>query len=302
MRKGVALAKDSDSKKQQEREQIKNAEKKYQSLVQRRNELNDMAKVVREERDMLNKKRGELKTTSDKVKKERDELVGEMRKHKEERNKFQQQAKNLIQTKQKKRGAVVPNLSIRVEELKADIQMLEYKQETMPMDTREENDLIDQTKKLRHELKGAQQQLIKQEGIRTDLSDTDQAITDLFKKADEEHEKVQQLYKQSQQKHEKFMKIVNEIAASISESNKKHKEYIEIREEAQRQHEKAMEMLSKIMAVKKERQQRWKEAKDLLKTQNITTQKVLMDKNKLNEIAEGSVEELKKGKKISLSG
>jgi len=43
----------NDTNKREEIEQIKDAEKKYQSFIQRRNELNDMAKVIREERDMI---------------------------------------------------------------------------------------------------------------------------------------------------------------------------------------------------------------------------------------------------------
>ena len=49
--------------KKVEQEQLRNSEKKYQSLVEKRNELNDVARLVREERDMLNDKRKELKET-----------------------------------------------------------------------------------------------------------------------------------------------------------------------------------------------------------------------------------------------
>ena len=48
-----------ESSNKQELEQMRDAEKKYQSYVQKRNELNDMARVLREERDMLNNSRKE---------------------------------------------------------------------------------------------------------------------------------------------------------------------------------------------------------------------------------------------------
>ncbi|MCK5458495.1 MAG: hypothetical protein KAI20_01280, partial [Thermoplasmatales archaeon] len=60
------------------------------------------------------------------------------------------------------------------------------------------------------------------------------------------------------------------------------------------------EMLSKIMTVKNERRQRWKESKEILKNQNVKTQSILLNKEKLEEIATESVDNLKKGKKISL--
>ncbi|RLF35118.1 MAG: hypothetical protein DRN08_03575 [Thermoplasmata archaeon] len=288
--------------KKEEQEQLRNAEKKYQSLIEKRNELNDIARLIREERDMLNKKRKELKEQMEKNKKERDELVAKMKHHKELRNQLQQQAKELIKAKQKKKGHVLKSLPLRVEELKADIQMLEYKQETTPMNTQEENELIEMIRKKRMEYEEAKKQLEKQKLIETDLSDTDQAITELFKKADEEHEKVLKYYKESQKKHEEFMKLIQEIAASINESNKKHQKYVEIKEEAQKIHEKAMEMRSKIISIKKERRRRWEESKRILEQQNIKAQQLVMDEKKLEEIADESIDALKKGKKISLSG
>ena len=261
-----------------------------------------MAKVYREERDMMNEKRKELREQMKQGKEERDKLVGEMKEHKKLRNTYQQKAKELIKQRRKKKGDVRQNLPLLAEELKADIQMLEYRQETVPMNTHEENELIKKIKDKRREFIQTKKQLEQQQEIETDLSDTDQAITEFFKKADEEHERVQQLYQESQKKHEAYMKLVQEIAASINESNKQHKKYIEIREEAQSNHEKAMEMRSKVMEIKKERQRRWQESKEILKNQNVKAQQLVMNEEKLDQIADESVDALKKGKKISLSG
>ena len=98
-----------DSIKKKESEQIRDAEKKYQSYLAKRNELNDMAKVLREERDMIHNSRKDLKEKIDNIKKERDELVSKMRHHKEIRNKLQETAKKLIEAKQKKKGEVFKN-------------------------------------------------------------------------------------------------------------------------------------------------------------------------------------------------
>lgn len=295
----VFLVRNDTSEKKQEQEQLKNSEKKYQSLIEKRNELNQLAKLIREERDMLNNKRNEMRETLKKNKKQRDELVTKMRQHKEKRNQLQQQAKQLIEGKRKKKGDIIRNLPLRVEELKADIQMLEYRQETTPMSPQEENELIDDIRAKKTEYNNLKKQMDKQKLIETDLSDTDQAITELFKKADEEHEKVQKYYKESQKKHEEYMKLVNEVAASINESNKKHKKYVEIRDEAQRYHEKAIEMRSKIISVKQDRKKRWEESKQLIRDQNVKARKLVMDKEKLDKAADDSVSALKKGQKIS---
>ena len=49
------MKKDEDKKK--ELDQLRDAEKKYQSYISKRNELNEMAKVLREERDMIHNSR-----------------------------------------------------------------------------------------------------------------------------------------------------------------------------------------------------------------------------------------------------
>ena len=125
-------------------------------------------------------------------------------------------------------------------------------------------------------------------------------IDDFFKQADEQHKLVQQFYDMSQQKHEEYMKSVKELSVQISEANKKHEEYIEVRNEAQKNHEKAFEMRSMIVSIKGERRKRWDEAKKAIKEQNIKARKSVLDKEKLGEIADKSVDALKKGEKIKL--
>jgi uncharacterized coiled-coil DUF342 family protein len=142
----------------------------------------------------------------------------------------------------------------------------------------------------------------KQQLIEVDLTDTDKSISELFKKADAEHEKVQKYYTESQAKHEEYKKLFNEIATLIGEANKKHKKFMEIREEAQQQHEKAIEMRTMIISVKKERMKQYQENKEILRSQNFKARKELLDNDKLEKVAEASVEALKGGKKITLSG
>jgi uncharacterized coiled-coil DUF342 family protein len=292
------MADESSNKK--EIEQLRNSEKKYQSYIEKRNELNNLSRVLREERDMINEKHKELRETINKLKLERDDLVTKMREHKEMRNRLQEQAKKLIDDKQKKRGKVFKNLPLRVEELKADFQMLEYRQETVPMNPSEENELIESIRLKRKEYKDTKKQLEKQKLIEIDISDKDNVITELFKKADEEHEMVQKYYNENQKKHNEYIKLIRELSISINEANKKHEQYIEVKEEAQRNHEKAVEMRSKIIAVKGERRKRWEDAKKAIQEQNVKARKAVMDKNKLEEHANRSVVDLKKGKKITL--
>ncbi|MBS3778522.1 MAG: hypothetical protein KGY50_04445 [Candidatus Thermoplasmatota archaeon] len=292
------MAKDSQKKK--ELEQIRNAEKKFQSYISRRNELNDMAKMLREERDMLNAKHKEIKEDMKKHRSKRDDIVAKMKEHKKFRNELQQQAKELIKARRQRKGEMFKNLPLRLEELKADVQMLEYRQETVPLSPQDENELIEKIREKKKEFDSVKKHVDKQRELQVDISEKDQAIDQLFKKADEEHELVQKYYDLSQSEHKAYIKLVHELSISIAESNKKHEEYIETRNEANNNHEKAMEMRSKIMSVRNERRQRWKERKKIIKEQNIKARKSVADKDKLKKIADESLESLKKGEKISL--
>jgi len=289
-----------ESNRKKETEQLINSEKKYQSFIQRRNDLNDLAKVLREERDMINGMHKEIKESMQKTKTERNNFVVKMKEHRENRNKLQEQAKSIIDARRKKKGEVFKNLPLRVEELNADVQMLEYQQETIPMKSREENELIEKIREKKNEYRETLKRLEKQKSIEIDITDKDQTIDGLFKKSDEEHEKVKFFYNESQKKHEEYIKLVNELSVSISESNKKHEQYIEVKNEAQKNHEKAIEMRSTIISVKDERRNQWRQAKMAIKEQNIKAREAVMDKKKLQEIADQSVDELKKGKKITL--
>ena len=280
--------------------QLKDAEKKYQSYIEKRNELNDLAKAIREERDMINDSRKDLKKQADTLKKERDELVTKMKHHKEIRNKLQEEAKKLIESKRRKKGEVFKNLPLRLEELKADVQMLEYRQETVPMSSGEENDLIEKIREKKEEFKNTKNLMEKQKLVEIEITDKDNAIDEIFKKADEQHDLVQKYYKENQQKHKQYIKLVNELSVSISESNKKHEQYLELRAEAQKVHEKAYEMRSKIISIKGERRKRRDEAKKAIQDQNIKARKAVLDKDKLDKIADKSVQSLKKGEKITL--
>jgi phosphoserine phosphatase len=291
---------DNNSIKKKKKEQLINSEKKYQSFIQRRNELNDLAKVLREERNMIHSKHKEIKESMQKTKTERDNFVLKMKEHRDIRNKLQKQAKSIIEARRKRKGEVFKNLPLRVEELKADVQMLEYRQETVPMNPQEENELIDKIREKKILYEDTIKKLEKQKSIEIEISDKDHAIDELFKKADEEHEKVNHFYNESQKKHEEYIKLVKELSVTISESNKKHEQYIEVKNEAQKNHEKAIEMKSKIISIKEERRNQWKEAKMAIKEQNIKARAAVMDKNKLKEIADQSVDDLKKGKKITL--
>jgi uncharacterized coiled-coil DUF342 family protein len=94
------------SKKKKERTELDNAEKKFQSLVDKRNELNTEANIYRDERDAIHAQKKKLLEEAREKRGLRNALVKEMREHKKKRNELQKKAKELIAFKQKRGGKI----------------------------------------------------------------------------------------------------------------------------------------------------------------------------------------------------
>lgn len=282
------------------RNELGRAEEKYQQLCQRRDELNQKAKLLREERDMLNEEKKKLIEEMKEAKKKRDEIVAKMKEHKKRRGEFQQQAKELINKKRKQRGKFKSDsLFLKAEELKLEIRRLEYEQETVPMTPKEEERIINEIKEKKKEYERLKAEVDKQKSVEIDLENLDNAINQLFELADKEHEMVIKYYKESQEYHNKFVKLVDEISKLINEANEKHKEYLELKKRADEYHRKAVEMRGKILAIRKERKDRYEKAMKLIEEVNIKARRALSDEE-IDKFIEQNMEKLKKQGKISI--
>lgn len=280
--------------------ELKKADEKYQQLCQKRDELNQKAKLTRDERNMLNDEKKKLTDEMKKAKKMRDEVVTKMKQHKIKRSEYQQQAKELIKRKREQRGKFKGNsLFLKVEELKLEIRRLEYEQETVPMKHKEEERTIKEIKERKLEYERLKSELGKQQTIEVDLDNLDKTISQFFEMADKEHEAVVKFYKESQEWHIKFLKIVDEISKLINEANQKHREYLEIKEKADENHKKAVEMRSMILNMRKERKERYEAALRMLEDSNVKA-RALLDEDELDKIMNDNIEKLKKDGKISI--
>ena len=92
---------------------VESAENRHQALIEKRNELNTMAKVLRDERDLINeRKRATANNVSD-LKQQRNELVKVRKEHIKLRNHYQGQAKELIAQKKDRTKRIYPSLPER---------------------------------------------------------------------------------------------------------------------------------------------------------------------------------------------
>jgi uncharacterized coiled-coil DUF342 family protein len=280
--------------------EIKNAEKKYQNLIDKREELKKGAYLIRDERDTLNKERKAIIDSIKDTRAKRDEYMARIKEHKKKRNEYQKQAKGLIEAKKSKRQKVFKNIGGEIATAKAELDFLDVKRQTTPMNLREENELIDEMRSKKKNLEHLEKMKPEQEELSAEVMTIDEKIDQLFKRADKEHEKVVKLSAESQEFFDEIKKKTLEISHLIKQADKKHEEYMKIMERSGYFHKRAMEMRDKAVALKRVRRTKAREARKVVQDQNVAVKKALDDDDKLDKAADDAVKTLLKKGKIEM--
>ncbi len=283
-----------------EQPDLRNLQAKFNTLVEQRNQFNDLARAAREGRDQLNEQRRQKAMEIDEQKAARDKANEEMRLHKELRNAYQDQAKALLAEKKGKLEGIERSLPLRVRKLRNDLQAAVEQQQTTTLTVSKERVLVEKISEMWKELKVLEVELSKQKAVEVDLSDQGQAIGTLFAKADEEHAIVLAHMKVAQGHHEKFIAAVKEVRVLVAESNKKHTEFVAHKEKADDLHGKAMELREKVMAIRGERKAEYEARRSELREVNQTARRNVADPQAIERVKERALDELKKGGKITL--
>lgn len=291
---------DEQAKAKAKKAEVANAERKFEELVAKRDEFNHLAEIARDERNALNTRKRDLLDIVQKLKIERDEHVKLLRQHKQARNKLQDQARALLKTKRSKTGKVYSDLPSEAAARKAEIEFLDMKQQTQVLTLAEEEELIDDIKKKSHELRRLEAELSEQAGIKVEIGEMDATLTDLFKKADEQHMHVMKHYDEAQKIHERMMKMIEECSALHNEADKKHAMFIEMREKADAYHLKAADMREKLLTMKNEKRMQEREARQLVRDQNKAVKDALLNPEKVELKREEALQLLLKKGKITL--
>ena len=282
--------------------EIKLAEERFQSCIVKRNNFNDEARVIRDERNSLHNQRGKI---MEEIMKHRDEMksnTSAKAKHQDIRNKAQEKAKQLISIKQQKRGNKKGAKSLKdtVQALHSEILNLERRRETTEMPISKEREVMEKLGILRRSLGEQESELATQEHLNLEVSELDAEIDSEFSKANEEHNAVINLAKLNKKIYKKVSNLMKEASHLSTEADKKHKDFVNIRKKADNQHSKAMEMLEALKLHRKtateERQARWKVVKDHRK--NIKDE--LYNPKKLESAADDALQQLMSGGKINL--
>lgn len=280
--------------------ELQSAELKFRALLNKRDEINEQASVLRSERDSLNEqKRGaqdEIRTARD----QRDALVTQMRVHKAKRDELQRKAKELIEFKKKLKGAPLGDLKAEIRGMDAELKAMVLRHQTVPMKIPEERTFLDKIRARTVEIQRLKKILAEQDKIHKEIHTVDQSIDALFKQADKEHAEVVRLSEESHEHHAKVTELMKSIAGLVAASNKKHEDFLKLKAGADAAHQKAVEMRSKVIEIKREKQAERYEERKAVRDVNLATRKALDDKHLRDKAADDALQTLFKRGKIEI--
>ena len=294
------MAEDAPAKAEERRAELDNVQRRFDALIQKRNELNDASRQLRQERDLLNNGRQEFRDRLEKAKTERERCNALMAEARTRRNEFQGQAKALIGSRKGKAGAMAQSLPLQVRQLEKQVRDLEFQQQTTQITIEKERELLKVLKAKGTELAQLKTQLTAQREIKVDLDNIDGSISELFAQADLAHKEMQAHYAEAQQHHEEFVKAIEESRVVSREADGKHKEFVAARIAADDAHQKAMELREKMIAIQGERRAEFEADRRELREVNQAARQAVADPRRLEEKAEDDLALLKTGGKIRI--
>ncbi len=279
---------------------LRNAEKDFRRLIERRNELNDQAREARDERDALNEQKKTLVSEMRRLQTERDARNAAAREEKEKRNEFQRQAKALIENKRKMRKDGSGGNAGLIRSLENEIKAMERTQETTVMTVAKENELLDKIKAKRKEMEAAKLVYAEEAKLLADVKDIDAKIDELFRMADEAHKRVVELSNEGQALHDQIGPVLDQLKFLDAKSDEKHQGYIALRKEADEFHTKAMSLRGEVEKLREARAKAYGERRAEIQGANKEARENLFDEAKLEDKADDAMKALLAGGKISL--
>ncbi|HLA46588.1 MAG TPA: hypothetical protein VJ207_03350 [Thermoplasmata archaeon] len=288
--------------RRKEQSELELAEIKLETLVEKRNALNADAAVFREERDLLNAQRREIIDHVREIRARRGAALDELRAHKARRDDLQKKAKELIELKRRTRSKVQTSIRADLDRVRREVRQLEMSQQTSSLKLEEENDLLDEIRAKLRDLKDLEALHSEQDRIAREVNDIDASITEMFREADKNHEQVVRLSTEGRAKREEIAALMTQVTSITAEADKKHEEYLKIRNRADEFHEKAVEMRTRVLATREAYRAENREARNMIRQQNLSVQRELLDERKLDSAAEEALRLLLAKGRVEIKG
>lgn len=272
--------------------ELEKAEIKLQSLVERRDALNEEARLLRDERDLVVAKKRETAAALRELRTRRGDLIEEARAHRGRRDEFQRQAKALIELKRRVRTKVAGSVADELQALRREIAKMEMRQQTATLTLDEEKELLDDLRERVRRADELQGIKVDQDNVRKEVRDLDSTITELFAKADREHAEALERSHQAQAVTDEMQPLMGAMATLELEGDEKHEAYLEARRKADEVHAQIVEMRGHVLAEREARRAAYREGRDLLRHQNLSVRRALQDPKKLDASADEALKVL----------
>ena len=277
--------------------ELDQAEIKLQSLLEKRDALNQEAALLRQERDLVHETKREIGVKLRGLKDRRASFAGEARKHREKRDELQAKAKALIEMKRELRGSGHADVGAELRAMKRRVTAMEMRQQTVSLTLSAENELLGELKDSMKRLKQLEVLKADQDKIAKEIKDIDSGITEFFEAAEKEHEAAVGLSERARAVHEETLGIVHQIAALVHDGDEKHEAFLAARGKADEVHAKVVEMREKVLSIKGAKRSEARESRTLLREQNRAVRDALLDEKKLEASADAALKALlEKGK------
>lgn len=280
--------------------EMQSAEEKLGALLNKRDEINEQAFVLRSERDSLNERKRTVREALAAARDQRDAIVAEMRLHKAKRDELQRKAKALIAMRKDIKGEPQGDLRMSSRALERQIRDMEMKHQTTPMSIADEKEFIDGIKVKAGELAKLKKVLVDQDKVDKEARGVDKSIDELFRQADKEHDEVIRLSDESQKFHDEATSLFKEMKTLSETADKKHHEFIKAKEDADAVHQKAMELREKVLEVRNAKRAERVEERTAVRDVNVSARRVLDDKHRKEQVADEALRTLFKGGKIQI--
>ncbi|MDY6966378.1 MAG: phosphoserine phosphatase [Halobacteriota archaeon] len=206
--------------------------KKADDLREQRDKLNAEANKWSLKRDDLNKKTKESLQEAQKFKELREEYNKKVSESKADRDQLNEKGNKIYakidRLREKNNLSKGPSLN----ELKKEIDRLEFKQQTNVLTPDKERQLVDKISAIKDEFNRKKRELEENEALRTLLEEA-QALRD---EASEHHEKVVEYVNLAQDYHDKMARAFKDTDKIRAEADDAHKNFISVQENADAAH------------------------------------------------------------------
>lgn len=273
--------------KQEKNKKIEELSRKLSVLKERREKLNDEARALAEKRNRLNMEFKALKAEILKLKNARDEINARVKELKQQKSKIKRElAEKIMEFKDLKNEIEVlakkkPSKSFNA--LQKEIESIEWRIQTTPLDLREEKQLVEKVKQLESQLnihRKIEQLSQKKLELKTELKALEARARLL-------HEKIVGEAEKSQKIHEERLKKIEEAKKLKTEADNIHQLFLQTKEKVKPFQEEIGKILEEIRTLKGE-----------ILAENEAERKK-SEESLLKEIEKRAREKLRRGEKLT---